>query len=419
MQHTIAGRFRRLAVLAATSSLVLAGVTLGLERPAEASSLVGITGRQTVAPAGTAERPSAASNGIQTLTVWQQRVNGTSTLYGRIVASDGSSQGPRITIHSTPGRDAVDPDVAWVRTHWVVVYDFAFSATDHDIYAVPVSTTGEVGAWAVVVTTTADQHRPAVATTPGGNPVQIAYSVAYEEGAVGDPTSVDVYLAEAKLDGTITARVRMSNDTTDNRAEDREPDVTWNSESIATLVVWESQGEATSSILYGLTSDFGGRSTTVRVAAHQERAQPLHRPAVAACPFWFAIVYENVFPGSTGTDIWASVLTDDYTTPLVPVSHQPGDESDPVVACNFNDRQFLVAWTDRRSDPNGDIRGTRIEGTTVTDPNGFALATGSTAQTQPAVTGGGVEERFGAAWTDTTAGQGPRVLYAGLSVAPK
>jgi hypothetical protein len=71
----------------------------------------------------------------------------------------------------------------------------------------------------------------------------------------------------------------------------------------------------------------------------------------------------------------------------IPISTAPGDQNELSIARNGD--HVLVAWEDRRQDPDGDIHGARVSRSgIVLDPDGIALATGPGLHWRPDLVSG-------------------------------
>jgi hypothetical protein len=143
---------------------------------------------------------------------------------------------------------------------------------------------------------------------------------------------------------------------------------------------------------------------------------PQVAPDVASDGTRALITWED---GRTGpTDINSTLIgkTGGVLSPGgVPVSSATGDQKQPAVT--WNGSRYLVVWSDRRSDADGDIYGSRVTtSNTVQDAAGIAISTAANGQSDPATAANG--GMFQVMWTDRRSGQdddiyGARVDDAG------
>jgi hypothetical protein len=399
---------RRVTVMVVTFLLVASGVLVGVARPADAATSIRTIGKQRAAAPGTAAHPSTSSTEDLALTVWHELVDGTYGIYGRISAADGTAINPRFTISRTAGHDATNPDVAYNGFRWVVVYQYAFSATDPDIHEVIVRTNGRVDGPITVAGSSAPQREPSVM---GGYSES---SVAYEEGSATDPTGRDIYLATVPHGGPVSNRVRLSQDTTAQPFDDTDPDTLERSPGSGIVgVAWDAQGAVTSRIVLWSDSPLG---TQVQVMLEQHRSLPLDDPAAVFCDNEMVVVFENQRGGTAMVDIWGAATGGTEVQPFQ-ISAQAGDEADPAIACVGG--STLAVWSDRRRVAAGELHGTSVDGRAAADPNGVPISTGAAGVAEPALSALSDEGRYSAAWRDGAPEQPTGVVVAGFEVAPK
>jgi hypothetical protein len=396
--------------------IAVAVTVVGTGAPADAATRVTFTGGQIAAPYGTAATPSVASNGSLTLLVWSEKVGGTFGIYGRITSADTTSIAGRITIASTAGHDSVLPDVAWDRSNntWLVVWQYTYSSSDHDILGRTVTTAGSVGPELRINTLSSDQRAPTVAAAYWDVSI-----VAYVQGAVTDATRTDIYVTSF-TDLGLSNSIRASFDTADDPSADFNPDigVSWDGIEDANFrVVWDAQSAESSAIEARWYGDGSGETQTLVSVPWYT---PVSAPAVArsgvADDAWL-VTYEYNHGTGTIVDIWG-VVVGYHRFKTFPISTKPRSEREPAVAYNGT---FLVAWTDRRDDPEGDVYGARVSvDGTVLDPNGFLITAYTPEDDRAALTSvTSAKNTFGVAWELTPSGQGTGIATYGITVAPK
>jgi phosphoribosylformylglycinamidine (FGAM) synthase PurS component len=164
------------------------------------------------------------------------------------------------------------------------------------------------------------------------------------------------------------------------------------------LVVWTDWRSDSSSGIYATRVSPQGVVLDPSGIAVSTAGSDQQYPAVAFDGTNFLAVW--VDNRDSGYDVFAARVTPQGTVldPTgIAVSTASGTQSSPAVA--FDGVNSLVTWSDRRSDPSGDIYAARVtpQGT-VLDPTGIAVSTGSGAQSSPTVAFDGVNSLV--TWSD-------------------
>ena len=141
-------------------------------------------------------------------------------------------------------------------------------------------------------------------------------------------------------------------------------------------------------------------------------------PALAFDGENFLVVWQDDRGHQYECDIYGARVTPTglvLDTAGIAISTAVGNQEAPVIA--FDGENFLVVWTDNRSDMYGDIYGARVTPAgVVLDQQGIAVSTAASQQHSPALAFDG--EDFLAVWQDTRDGSwniyGARVTPAGL-----
>jgi len=172
-----------------------------------------------------------------------------------------------------------------------------------------------------------------------------------------------------------------------------------------TLVVWaDRRNSATTGFdIYGALVNPAG-TILVSDIVISNAANDQNRPAVVydATDKVFVVVWGDQ-RNSSSTDIYGARVDTTGTvldTAGVQISAAAGIQQMPDIAVDGS--TMLAVWEDRRTDPSGDIYGTRLTAAgslTVLDSNGIAIATtgGQSSATAVGVSGG----QFVVAWADT------------------
>lgn len=238
------------------------------------------------------------------------------TVQGRLVANSGVVLGSQFLIQGSPV-DEIRPDVGGNSgpppCYFTVVWEHAYSATDHDIYARQVDAVGALRGTSPIYlqTNTANQVWPAISNScGGGNAGTQRYAVVYQQ--TFSAFDNDVYGAMLSWDGVIVPAPGGFNAFA---LETGGFNATLPSVSSPTLEVngqrqflaaWERSNYEAGNIA-GACFDLGG---TVLAAADLtdlepnlvRRGWPQARPSVDSDGYRFVVAYQEVFNGQTTTN---------------------------------------------------------------------------------------------------------------------
>lgn len=238
------------------------------------------------------------------------------SVQGRLVANSGAVLGNQFVVHSSTV-DSIRPDVGGNSgpppCYFTVVWEYAYSATDHDIYARQVEATGALRGTSpiYVQTNTANQVWPAISNScGGGNAGTQRFAVVYQQtfGASDN----DVYGSLLSWDGVIVPAPGGANAFP---LETGGFNATLPSVSSPTLedngqrqflAAWERSNYEAGNIA-GACFDLSG---TVLAAADLtdlepnlvRRAWPQARPSVDSDGYRFVVAYHEVFNGQVTTN---------------------------------------------------------------------------------------------------------------------
>jgi hypothetical protein len=180
-----------------------------------------------------------SSSNDRYLVVWEDHYHGADwDVYGQLVGSNGTLIGSTIGITYVDPKPQLAPDVAYnsSRTQFLVVWEQAYSTTDHDVWARRVGTGGSLdGDGFAISTYSAWETNPVVAY----NSYRDDYLVVWEL-RVGDPEfgQRNIYARRLEGDGTPVGNVIILDGST---ADQRYPAVAYNSAWDEYLVVWQDR----------------------------------------------------------------------------------------------------------------------------------------------------------------------------------
>jgi hypothetical protein len=403
------------------AALVVAAVAVVGGRADAAGSGLKAVGGATIAPNTGNYTPAVASDGTETLVVWEKRngQNGLADIYGRLTKTDATTSRTAVVRISLRAADEYLPDVAWNGSSFLVVWETLINGDRQEIHGRRVSKDGALlGSELAIATRNGHQNTPSVTAGANGQ-----FLVAWEDDRNFAATETDIYARRVTssgglLDGT---PIRVSTDTTQFVEDDTDPDIAWNGQFYLVVYTDFAEPQQVSSIEgRGVTPsgeiDHGGHIDAGTLAGDHNYGA--FEPAVAASGKFFMIVWAEEFPTASRIDI-RGVRWDALSGAPEPItiSNAGGDQTLPTIAFNGN---FVATWVDRRNGKD-EIWGAGISsGGAVQDPNGFLVTNDFASNGSPALTKGSSKtETFTLAWeinsnTDTTG-----VQALGLAPAPK
>ncbi|MBV9951930.1 MAG: hypothetical protein JO291_08260 [Acidimicrobiia bacterium] len=367
---------------------VVAMSLVGWSSPVHASGRPVPLDDGSVAPKGAFD-PSVASNGTNSLVVWQKRSGegNKGDIYGRLVSSDNSSTVTAATRISLTAANDFLPDVAWSGSSWLVVWEQGVSTAHTQILGQRVSKAGAlVGSVIAIATGTGYNENPAVTAGPNGQ-----FFVVWEDDRNLSTTDGDIYGRRVSSSGGLmdATNVRLSDDTTDfATADDVLPDVAWN--GTAFVAVWEADYvNGSSSEIWADAWIPGQFSTPLLGVIGTSGDYPSTEPSIASAGKTLLVVYTSEASNSIDEDIHATRIdaSNETNWPFsgFVVARATGTQDEPTVAYNG---LFLAMWQDRRNG-TGDLGLARIRTDgTVLDTNGIVDITNDGENLNPALTNG-------------------------------
>lgn len=402
-------------------ALVVAALAVVGGRADAAGSGLKAVGGATIANETGNYTPAVASDGNETLVVWEKRhgQNGLADIYGRLTKTDATTSRTAVVRISLRAADEYLPDVAWNGSSFLVVWETFISGGRQEIHGRRVSKDGALlGSELAIATRNGHQNTPAVTAGPNGQ-----FLVAWEDDRNFDATDTDIYARRITSSGSVldSSGIRVSTDTTEFVEDDTDPDIAWNGQFYFVVYTYFSELQQVSSIEgHGVTPsgevDHGGHIGAGTLGGDHNYSA--YEPAVAASGKFFMIVWAEETPTAGGIDIrgvrWDALsgAPDPF-----PVTKASGDQTFPTIAFNGN---FAVAWVDRRNGKD-EIWGAGISsGGAVQDPNGFLVTNDFTQNGSPALTKGSSKtETFTLGWEVSPNTESGGIQAVGLAPAPK
>ncbi|WP_257451659.1 hypothetical protein [Archangium lipolyticum] len=353
-------------------------------RVSNAGTVLDISGIPISTAANNQTKPAVASNGTNSLVVWQDtRSGGSPDIYGARMSNTGTVLNTSGILISTAVNAQESPAVAYNGLDFMVVWQDSRSGAGYDIYGARVSGTGVVRnpSGIPISTATSDQKYPAVARE-GTN-----FLVVWR-----DARSYDIYGARVNSTGTLLDTSSILISTSSNSAA--MPAVAHDGTNY--LVVWQDQSTPNSPNIYGARVSSTGTVLDTADISISKSANGQYTPAVAHDGMNFLIVWQdhrNGYSAIYGARVSETGTVLDSSGILI----STGYKYNPAVA--HDGTNFLVVWDEYRSSTGYDIYGARVSSAgTVLDTSGIPISTAINEQSNPVVAHDGTN--FLVVWQD-------------------
>jgi hypothetical protein len=314
-------------------------------------------------------QPAAAFNTAanQYLVVWEDHHWGFGDnwdIYGRRVSESGATVGGTFGISwldDGGDHDRMAPDVAYNTSDddYFVVFEYAYSDTDHDILGQRVDADGSlIGSEVWLASSAANQSTPAVAYNPATN----EHLVVYEQLAgSGEFTYNNIYGVIVAANGVAGTPFVIS----DGPVAKAAPDVAYTTTDGHFLVVWqEVRPDAGYDVLGQMVTGAGTLSGGRILVGAWEGDQIRPRVAYGSYANDFLVVWEDHHWGeAAGWDIYGQrVATDGSLRGADLTVADPGTQhaTHPDVAYNPTTRNYLVVWEYAYSASDHDVFSRRV-----------------------------------------------------------
>ena len=327
-----------------------------------------------VPAAGDQAAPCIATDDTTAFVVWYDRRNGTSyDIYGARVDEDGNILDPAGILIARGSHYDPYPAVGFDGINYLVVWGYAESSGQYDIYGMRVSKDGELldSEPFIISDATGSQMSPDVAFD-GTN-----YLVVWYDSRGG---SYDIYGSRVAQDGTVlnSAGIAISVAT----GYQSQPDVSFDGTNF--MVVWQDERSDTSDI-YASRVDQDGivlDPTGILVSgATDEQNYPF-------IDFDGTNYFVAWYDQRTGidNDIYGTLLGTDGTVlnpSGIAISTAANDQN--LSSVSFDGTNYLVTWHDRRDGSDYDIYGARVDQSgVVQEPTGIQISDLDAQQVTPA-----------------------------------
>lgn len=228
-------------------------------------------------------------------------------IWGRLMANSGPVVTNPILIYGSTV-DELRPDVGGNQSPgpngaFTVVWEHAFSATDHDIYARQVDATGALRSINFVQTNTAHQTWPSISKSAGsGTEAQQCLGVVYQQtGAAGDQ---DVYGRILGYNGvSLTPAFPLSTSSANDILPQVSSPTLMSGSRRFLLAVYQRTSSNAGDICATAFDQTGTVVASGNISALEQSpvrlTWPQHRPAVDCDGLRFVVAYHEVFNGNT------------------------------------------------------------------------------------------------------------------------
>jgi hypothetical protein len=351
--------------------------------------------------------PAVASNGTNSLVVWQDtRSGGSSDIYGARVNSTGTVLNTSGILISTAANAQQSPAVAYNGVDFLVVWQDYRSATSSDIYGARVSGTGVVrNPSGIPISITSNvQASPAVARE-GTN-----FLVVWRDSLTANTYSPSsIYGTRLNSTGTV---LDASGILISSAYFTSAPAVAHDGTNF--LVVWDDYRSQDSMDIYGARVSSAGTVLGTSGTSISRSANGQVTPAVAHDGTNFLVVWDDsrgAFSALYGTRVSETGTVLDTSGILI----APGSSTNqPAVA--HDGTNFLVVWEDSRNSGGIDIYGARVSSAgTVLDSSGIPISTASSPQWSPELAHDGTN--FLVVWQEGDSSSGYDLYGARVSSA--
>jgi hypothetical protein len=321
--------------------------------------------------------PAVAFDGTNYLVVWEDERIGLWDIYGARVTPDGIVLDEGSIPISTAANNQRFPSVAFNGNNYLVVWEDYRSGSPH-IYGTQVTQSGQVldPNGIPISTATSVQGHPSVTL------IDTNYLVAWHDHRSG---AWDIYGTRVTPAGTVLDTTGIPISTAAN--DQLTPSVAFDGTNC--LVVWSDRRSGTPNI-------YGARVTPAG-SVLDDTGFPIvintnfnsQYPSVTFGGTNYLVVWQDGRNGPVNWDIYgarvtlAGILLD---TNGIPMSTAAGYQQFPSVT--FDDTNYLVVWLDDRTNPfiERDIYGTRVSQVgTVLDPTGIPISSATYGQLYPSV----------------------------------
>jgi hypothetical protein len=327
-----------------------------------------------VPAAGDQAAPSIATDDTTAFIVWYDRRNGTSyDIFGARIDEDGNILDPAGILIARGSHYDPYPAVGFDGTNYLVVWGYAETSGQYDIYGMRVSKEGEFldGEPFVISDASGSQMSPSVAFD-GTN-----YLVVWYDSRGG---SYDIYGSRVAQDGTVLNSAGIAISTA--IGYQFQPDVSFDGTNF--MVVWQDQRSDTSDIYAsrvdqdGIVLDPAGIAVSV---ASDEQNYPF-------IDFDGTNYFVAWYDKRTGidNDIYGTLLNTNGTVlnpSGIAISTAANDQN--ISSVSFDGTNYLVTWHDRRGGSDYDIYGARVNRSgVVQEPTGIQICDLESQQVSPA-----------------------------------
>jgi phosphoribosylformylglycinamidine (FGAM) synthase PurS component len=365
----------------------------------------------TLVPApGNQSYPALASDGANSLVVWQDRRSGSpSSICGSRVTPQGTVLDTSGFVISQGADDRLHPVLRFDGTNFLVVWqEYSRGSFTFDIWGARVTPTGTVlDTSGFVISQGADDQSSPALGFDGSN-----FLVVWQDGR-NDPEEPDIYGARVTPGGAV-----LDSGFVICQAAGGQYDPVLDFGGTNFLVVWHDWRDSGDADIYGTLVTPQGVVIVPDGYAISHAADDQAYPAIGFDGENFLVAWQDCY-GSFPPElsIYGARVTPGGTVldpEGIAISRAPGEQMYP--ALGSVGENFLVVWPDCRGGGNSDIYGARVtpEGT-VLDPQGIAISQAAGAQGFPALGSDGAN--FLVVWQDRRGG-GSSDIY-GARVTPE
>ncbi len=334
------------------------------------------------------------------LAVWEHAYSATDyDIYARRVDAGGAPLGSEIGI-VTSSVHQNHPDVVAnpAANEYLIVWEHEYSATDHDIHAWRMTTTGTlIGSELTIAANAAFESYPVVAY----NPVSNEYLVVYQRRVGSDEfAQYDIYAQRVHPEGVLIGGPILI---AGSLLQEERPAVAYGD---GYLVVWQGKQAGTGDYgIYGQRlGDIGTLIGGAIAISTWEEDQLVPRVAYSSENNSYLVVMEDHHYGAAnGWDIYGQIVKTDGALGSSLITAGGSDtrhQFNPDIAYSQAGRSYLVVWELEYGTSDHDIYGRRVAYNGSQPESQFAISYLTVNEARPAVAAGG-GWTFLVAWEDS------------------
>jgi hypothetical protein len=327
------------------------------------------------------------------MVIWESQHPGgspSSDIRGQRVSRTGQLLGPSFVIFSAAGHDSTTPSIAYDPVHdqFLVVWEFKFSDSDHDIYGRLIPWDGPIGPMdflSIATSGTFSDSTPRVAYALWAS----AYLVVWTSKLSNDPSQAPwITTRQVPYDGVMKADAVTLMSTDRTRWN---PDIVYNPNLLYNefLITYENELSADRTVIKGFIVNPDGSWKSPAELTIEDYWTNQFRPAAATCGSGYAVIHEaNTNPPNWGVYMQMLDTAGARVGLPIQVADTTGDESGGRIVCGGRFDRYAIAWSNMYAGGAYGVRGRLASKDGALGPAfGIVNPTGAYDRKSPAIAG--------------------------------